>query len=719
MEIDLEKIPHHHAVQEIVDTICRKTSNEDRGFFQAEVAYYFGKVASSMGAKIQTKDRGEIPVNVYSIALAPSGYGKNHSMYIMEQEILQKFEERYLKDTFPILSEQNLWAIANRRAARKGTDQNDEFEGVQKEFNDKGTMALVFAEATTPAIRQMREMVLMAGVGSINLQVDEIGLNLSGSVEPLTLFLELYDQGLIKQKLTKNTKESKRSEDLQGKSPANIMMFGTPSKLLDSGKTEELFFSLLDTGYARRSLFGWGDRVSSDGNLSAKEIFERLTETSNDAVIQKWRDHFYDLADPAYYGWTMQVPDSVSIQLIAYKQNCERLAGMMADHEEIRKAEMSHRHSKALKLAGALAFIDNSTEVEMEHLLASIKLVEESGIAFDRILNRERNFVKLAKYIAQSKAAVTHAELHEQLPFYGTSQSARNDMMQLAIAHGYKNNIIIKKYYEDGIELFTGDTLEETNLDAILVSYSNHFAYHYNGESAPFDKLHLMTQADGIHWCNHHFNNQHRAEENVIPGFNMIVLDVDGGTPLYAARELLKDYTHLIYTTKRHTEEENRFRVILPINYQLEMDQTDYREFMDNIMSWLPFPTDESANQRAKKWMSHSGGKYYYNMDGSVLDILPFIPKTSRNEQFKKENHKLDSLDNLERWFAQRISSGNRNNQLLKYALFLVDAGWALVDVSRQVHAFNKKLAEPISEDEIDNTILVTAVRRHNNKAAA
>ena len=66
-----------------------------------------------------------------------------------------------------------------------------------------------------------------------------------------------------------------------------------------------------------------------------------------------------------------------------------------------------------------------------------------------------------------------------------------------------------------------------------------------------------------MHWANHFFKNGHRAEENVFAGFNMVVIDVDGDISLDAAHELMK-YKFMTYTTKRHTEEENRFRLILP-----------------------------------------------------------------------------------------------------------------------------------------------------------
>ena len=714
-EIDLSTVLHHPAVEDIVDVLCNKTQNIDRGFFRAEVAYFLAKMASCMRATIVTKDRGEIPVNLYVLALATSGFGKGHSVNIVENEFLKGFKTRFMEDTFQVISEQNLWNIANTRAARNGTDQQEEFEKAEKEFKQAGAFTFTFDSGTPPAVKQLRHKLLLSSAGSINFQVDEIGSNLLGVSDVLTLFLELFDQGLVKQKLTKNTAENTRTEELDGKTPTNALLFGTPSKLLDGAQTEDQFYSFLETGYARRCLFGFGQHQRAGENMSPEEVFRRLTEQTNVDTVNKWSNHFHNLADPAVFGWKMVVDDEVAIQLLAYKIDCEHIADQLAEHEDIKKAELSHRYFKALKLAGAFAFVDQSVEVEMDHLLAAIKLVEESGVAFQTILNREKAYVKLAKYIATVGTEVTHADLHEALPFYKSSNSARNEMMTLATAWGYKKHIIIKKSFVDGIEFFKGETLQETNIDEIIISYSNHWAYNFLEERVPFDQLHVLTQQDGMHWSNHHFRNQHRSEENVIAGFNTIVLDVDEGISLDTVQELMKDYKFLIYTTKRHQTEGHgdRFRIILPINYTLELDNEEYREFMKSIFAWLPFKTDESYQKREKKSETFSGGQYIYNMDGELFDALPFIPKTSRNEQHKSNFQKLESLDNLERWFAQRIAVGNRNDNMAKYAFALVDSGMSLIDVQNAVHSFNKKLNNPLSENEIDGTILTSVAKRY------
>jgi hypothetical protein len=95
---------------------------------------------------------------------------------------------------------------------------------------------------------------------------------------------------------------------------------------------------------------------------------------------------------------------------------------------------------------------------------------------------------------------------------------------------------------------------------------------------------------------------------------------------------------------------------------------------------------------------------------------LAFIPKTSKNEAYRQQFQQVQSLDNLERWFAQRMSQGNRNNQMLRYALALVDSGMTLLDVGKQVKAFNSKLQAPLPESEIDATIMVTVAKRYQTK---
>ena len=707
--LSYDEMEYHPSAEKVVEILCQRTQNTEPLFFRVLVAYYLSVVASQMRCVIATPDRGDIPVNMYALNLATSGFGKGHSTNIIEEQVVNRFRDRFLEETFPLLAEMNLPKLANKRATRKATDPDDELIRVTKEFDSLGSMLFSFDSGTSPAVKQMRHKLLMADAGSLNLEIDEIGLNLTNSAEVLATFLELYDKGRIKTKLVKSTSENNRFEEIRGATPTNLMMFGTPSKLFDGAATEQLLYQMLDSGYARRCFFGYLRGAKKNLNLTAEQVYEMTTADVSSSFLDDFSDRLENLADIINVNKRLRMDRETSILLIEYKLACEKKASTFAEHEEMRKAELSHRYFKALKLAGAYAFIDNSIELTPAHLYNAIKLTEESGRAFEQMLTRDRPYVKLAKYIANIRKEVTQADLVEDLPFYRGGVSQKAEMLNLAIAYGYKNNIIIKKSFSDGIEFLRGETLEETDLNKIVVSYSTDIVSEYQNESAPWDKLHKLTQANGMHWVNHHLTGGYRNEENCIPGFNLVVVDVDGGVSLNTVRTLLKNYKYLIYTTKRHTDEEHRFRIIFPTNYKLELDAKDFKEFMSNIFEWLPFEADTGTGQRARKWLSHDG-HFEYN-EGELLDVLPFIPKTSKNEERKAQLNTQQSLDNLERWVMNNIGDGNRNNMLLRYAMVLVDAGHNFESIRSRVMALNEKIADKLDESEILGTVMVTVGR--------
>ena len=716
---DLSSATYHPITEQIVDVLCKKTLNSNRLFFRVQVSYFLAKVASSMRCTLNTLDRGKIPVNVYALNLAVSGSGKGHSTNIIEGEFLDQFKKVFLQETFPYLAQQNLIDLSAKRANRNGTDPQDELVKLEKEFNNTGALAFSFDSGTAPALKQLRHKLLLANAGAISIEMDEVGENLISNLDMLKVFLELYDQGLVKQKLTKNTADSQRAEEVEGKTPTNMLMFGTPNNLFNGSKEEELLMALFDTGYARRTLFGTSSKEDIQQEMTPEQVFEMLTDTTSSTTIAKLSQHFGMLADAVKYNQQIQVSKDISLKLIAYKMDCEQKADKLPEHEEIRKAEMRHRYFKALKLAGIYAFVDETPEVTTAQLLSAIRLVEDSGEAFNKILSRDKNYVKLAKYIANIGKEVTHADLIEDLPFYKGTNAAKQELMNLAMAYGYKNRIIIKKSFVDGIEFFKGETLKQTSLDELIISYSNHMAYNYLSEPISFSNLMQLCQMEDMHWVNHYLvhgdkGDGHRDNDNIVSGFNTIVIDVDEGASLEEVKVLMKDYTYFIHTTKRHTDETNRFRLVMPIQYHLKLDENEFKEFMNSVYEWLPFEVDCQTNQRSRKWASNPG--ITFSNEGEILDPLAFIPKTTKNDEYKKTITDLGNLDNLERWFAQRMGTGNRNNQLLKFALLLADTGLDYQNILEKVLTFNSKLDNSLPEIEIHSTIMRSVSKKLSEK---
>lgn len=453
---------------------------------------------------VETPDKGAVPVNMYAINLGYSGHGKGFATNIIEEHLTHKFRNNFLENTFNVIAMDHIRKLAVRKSIKRQTDEEDEIEKLTKEFNGLGPMLFSFDSATPAAIKQMRQKLLMANAGSINFECDEIGSNLLGQMDVLTTFLELFDIGKIKQKLVKNTSENLRSEEIEGKTPTNMMLYGTPSKLLNCSKTEEEFISLLETGYARRCFFGLSKKILAMKTLTPQEILDRYTNSSDDDELEDESNYFFALGSIHNFGKKILLSKPVALQLIQYRHNCEYLAQQLPEHKEIQRIELQHRYAKAIKLAGTYAFIQGSIEVTEELLDQAIKLTEESGAAFKEIFNREKPYEKLAKYIASENRELTHVDITEDLPFYKGSDSARKTMMDMAVAFGYRNNIIIKKSFHEGIDFFKGESLEKTNLAKIKVAYSTDITTNYKNDTCRFEDLYKLIQKNGYHWVNHH-----------------------------------------------------------------------------------------------------------------------------------------------------------------------------------------------------------------------
>lgn len=205
--------------------------------------------------------------------------------------------------------------------------------------------------------------------------------------------------------------------------------------------------------------------------------------------------------------------------------------------------------------------------------------------------------------------------------------------------------------------------------------------------------------------------NRRRNEDNCLPGFQIIVVDIDDGVSVDTATLLMDEYYFHLYTTKRHTEKQQRFRMIFPMSHELKLDPKDYREFMNNVYDWLPFEVDRQTNQRSRKWLANPTADVSIIHDGISIDVLPFIPKTKKSEEQKKRTNKLRNLSSVERWFVANTEEGNRSNMLIRYALMMVSNNLNTTNVQEKVLSLNSKLDPPLDIAEVHATIMITANR--------
>ena len=715
LEDDIKNASYNPLMERILEVIENKTGNKSDNYFRIVISFYLTQLASNMRCKIKGTIYNNVPINMYACTLMPSGSGKGHSQNILEDQVVNQFRSAFMNATLPQITNMNLDKLAQNKSIITGFPVEECLKELTKECIEYGNFPYAFDSATGPAFKQVRAKAQLCGAGSLTFICDEIGSNILANPELLAIGLEVFDVGKTKNKLTKDSANNKRTESREDPVPTNMLWFGTPAKLLNSSKEEDEFYSQLQAGYARRMFYGEGNKTSTKYK-SGKELRDSLIACNADQTLQDISDELGVLAGLQFYGKTLLLGEQEEELVLDYKLWCEERAENLADEatEALRKSELSTRFWKALKLAGAYAFIDKSNLIEKKHLLSAFKLAEDSGKAFERIMYRDPDFVKLAKFVSKAGKPLTYAVLAETLPFFkSNNKGAVEYLITLASAWGYDNGIAIKSFEVNKVPFLEGQRLEETNLEKIILSVSQDVAHNYDNQVIPWSKINRLGSVDGLHWCTHHFMadtthpeyGNHRSQKYVIPEFNLLVLDIDGNCSIDSAKEILKNYTYCMYTTKRHTDEKPRFRIILPMKYKMYLNKEDYSLFMQNIFDSLPFSgMDEQTKDIARKWLTNKGTVYMNT--GELFDPRPYIPNTSQDKDRREKFKKYGDIDNVTRWFLERTQSGNRNNNLYRYGMMLKDQGYALDEIENHIINLNSKLDKPLDITELHNTVI-------------
>jgi len=697
----------HEMQENLVDILIKKSGKDERKYFRILVAYKFAEIASHMRTSVDYLGTA-LPVNLYAVNLAPSGFSKGLSMGFLDKNIFNHFRETFEKETLPNIAELNLQAMADMRVITEGIEQNTADRAVQLEYNLLPKFLYSFGSSTIEGYKALRNKLSMIDIGATSFTIDEIGSMMSANADALASHLDSFDLGLSKQKLIKNDSNS----EMYGAVPSNLFMFGTQAKLFDGGKIEQEFFNLLEEGYGRRLFFGYVENIHGlTKKLTPEELYDIQTDTTTDLLVKSISSSINKLADVGYTNQKITMNKEVAMLFIKYRSDCDTKAEAMRSHEDVKKAVVAHGYWRAIKLAGAYAFIDEMTEITLEHAKAAIALVEQSNNSFDDIAKRPTSYVKLINYMADVNREITQVELVENLPFYKGSEFQKKEMMTLALAHGYRNKIVVKKTYSDGVEFFKAERLTETTLDEISISWSFDMTTGYQKHVGPWNDLPDMICKSGFHYTVNSWEGGHRNSDNLIPGFNVCVLDVDGGTSIKAAQALLEEYEYIIYETKRSTPASNRFRILIPLSHTLKLNREDFKEFMTNVFEYMPFNVDSATGDCARKWLSNTSTPIINS--GKFLDVYDFLPNTKKQEEMKEASVRITDADSVQRYFLLNHSSG-RNNMLIRYILMLMDNSHSAEDAIILARDMNNKFQEPLSTKELASTVFKTAYKRES-----
>ena len=726
-EIDYDALQYDPLVERIAHVIADELGEtEDFSFFRSHTIFYFSIIANMMRTKIRMPNGREDILCYFAVNLAPTAFGKGVSTRIIENEVVNRWRDKFFQSTWPSQVDYQLEKLAQKRAIRDNIDHTAALDAVKNEFVGNGKLLFTFEKPTESALKQNRTLLQMAQMGSMNLSTDEIGANLLKSKDAIDNYLTLYD-GQLQNNFVKHTRDQQRADEYFGLIPANMVLFGVPSALLDHDKVQEQFLAMLNHGYARRCFYTYVPEARRERReLTPEEQWDKMHLGNSAAFLEDVSRQLEILADSSKINQKLEFTKDAYLMLAQF-DNDSKAKGreLMEDNPfpslELRLLvnEVENRRQRVQRLAAVFAFINMSSTIDVQHIGAAIKFALDSSVAFEHMIRTDEAHIQLAKYIAFVNREVTQPHLIEHIPsFKKASVRDREAMLTQAVAWGYTNSILIKRKVSDSVEFIRGEALKPTDIKHCIISHSADIVDAYQTQTIDFDRLFTLTSTPGMNWINHELENGYQGQgyrhnDNIVPGFNLLVIDVDNGIAVQTAQRLLDGYKALYYLTKSHTPTHHRFRIVMPTNYELKLNAVDFEGLMKNLFAWLPFQSDDNTGQRSRKWLTgKADANSYFYQHGELINVLPFIPKTTRHEEFKKRAIKLGDLDSLQRWFALNTFDGIRNNYMLRYAHVLMDCGYGQEDVRQKLYQLNAQVADPIAESEIDSTIMKTVHRR-------
>ena len=115
-------------------------------------------------------------------------------------------------------------------------------------------------------------------------------------------------------------------------------------------------------------------------------------------------------------------------------------------------------------------------------------------------------------------------------------------------------------------------------------------------------------------------NTIRRCKNNVV-AINGIVLDIDDNTTIAQAQDLYRDIEYVLYTTFRHTQARNKFRIVIPFSQPLLAEDIAGRQ--DSITETFP-GVDRASFTVSQSFYFYSGLDDPYSVWNEGIMIDPY-----------------------------------------------------------------------------------------------
>ena len=691
--------------------------------------------ASQFRRNIWHWDGFELPINATSFVVAGSGEGKDLTVKAVRR--------CFSIATANILEERKTIAkkLAISAASEAGETPPYEFENYKKFYNAPPPTLIA---PTTPQglIQHLNDIGdLPLGAGSIYAGElgDELATN-ANMLEIIKVIAEVFDTGDKESVYTKG--KEFRSKEITAMA-LNALFVGSSKYILYDYAVKKKFLIAFESKLARRSFFCYIPKsMPKNDNISLSELTKLERELSNSA--NRFKEQISEgVVKVANYHMRknnelIQIDDSVQDLFNIYKIYNDRISDTINHKFPLSKLVRRHLQWKALKLAGALAIMEESDSILPEHYIASIRFCEQLDsdmMLFEQDLVKEQYEIFADFMQANSLNGKTTLTLHElkksgYLSPQGSALSKMKELTHLASSYDpngvytYDNDGV---YYEQIIKV-DGLTLSYKPIDNSriekAVASGNDIAIAKEKEqvakSATTDFIPVSVSfpdlgdllLDDNAYSPFIFKNNTRGKDNIQSGAKFIVLDIDKSNITFEeAHFILQDINHHIAQTS-NAANPFKFRVLIELDSVVDVNALVWKHFYTSIAKSLAFNVD--VLPQSQIFYSYAGRTVLSVIDKSPIAVRDhlMLAHDKVNEKAIMEKplstpQKQALLDDELTTFNYAFEcTENGSLNLIRAAKHARDLGMPKDEIINLMYRISNYWAYPLDDIRMQNTII-------------
>lgn len=451
----------------------------------------------------------------------------------------------------------------------------------------------------------------------------------------------MYDEGSKEVKVLKAREN--QSQEIKN-FPVSALFIGSQDNILYDDAIKHKFKTEFTSKLARRSFFIFVNKdVEEDTYASIEDMIKNEKEAEDKSIANRKAVSKFitelttDLLNRR--GTTLTVTEDVRDLFTLYKKYNEAVAATIDNQLPISKLTRTHLQWKALKLSGALALMECSSTIDLNHYRAAIEFVElinnDVGI-FEKELVKEpyelfADYVRL--YAVDGKYSINLHNLRKLgfIPQKGQSNTHLKELIKLVNSYDSLGN------YELYNDIITFKEIKKTK--SILLSYlpctgnkqqrAIKCSTGFQCQSIVFSDLQNMLEGDYA-YSPFKFKNGVRGKENIISGCKWIVLDIDTSESTDEETHLLlSDINHYVVRTSNKDNAE-KYRVLIELDSEVNIPDTKWKSFIEVIANDLGLVAD--GLPKSQIFFSYSGRNVLSTLDAEPLVVKPYLDLISSIE---------------------------------------------------------------------------------------